>query len=64
MKNRRITESELVGDDNMSTMILYPKIFMELQGFNANNKILYKKTRAQSYWNKLGKWFKEEYLIN
>ena len=41
LNTRSSNESELVGADDMSTMILWKKIFMEAQGFDVNKNILY-----------------------
>ena len=40
LNTRSSNESELVGADDMSTMILRKKIFMEAQGFDVNKNII------------------------
>ena len=46
LNTRSSTESELVGVDNMSTMILWGKLFIEAQSFNSNTNILYQYNKS------------------
>ena len=41
LNTRSSTESELVGADNISVMILWTKLFMEAKGYKISKNILY-----------------------
>ena len=41
LNTRSSTEAELVGVDDMSTMILWTKLFMEEQEYDVTKNILY-----------------------
>ena len=40
------TEAELVGADDLSTMILWTKLFMEAQGYEIKKNILYQDNKS------------------
>ena len=46
LNTRSSTESELVGADDASTMILWTKLFMEAQGYNIEKNILYQDNKS------------------
>ena len=46
LNTRSSTESELVGADDMSTMILWTKLFMEAQGFDIDQNTLYQDNKS------------------
>jgi hypothetical protein len=43
---RNSTESELVGVDDVSVMIIWTKLFLEEQGYNINSNILYQDNKS------------------
>jgi hypothetical protein len=46
LNTRSSTESELVGVNNVSVMILWAKLFLEEQGYNINSNILYQDNKS------------------
>ena len=46
LNTRSSTESELVGADDMSIMILWTRLFMEAQGYEINKNILYQDNKS------------------
>ena len=46
LNTRSSTECELVGADDMSTMILWSKLFMEAQGYPIDNNVLYQDNKS------------------
>jgi hypothetical protein len=46
LNTRSSTESELVGADNISVMILWKKLFMEAQGYEIQKNILYQDNKS------------------
>ena len=46
LNTRSSTESELVGADDASTMILWTRLFMEAQGYNIEKNILYEDNKS------------------
>ena len=46
LNTRSSTESELVGVDDASVMILWTKLFLEEQGYNINSNILYQDNKS------------------
>ena len=46
LNTRSSTESELVGADDMATMILWTKLFMEAQGYKIKKNILYQDNKS------------------
>ena len=46
LNTRSSTESELVSADDMSTMILWMKLFMEAQGYEIKQNILYQDNKS------------------
>jgi hypothetical protein len=46
LNTRSSTESELVGVNNVSVMILWTKLFLEEQGYNINSNILYQDNKS------------------
>ena len=46
LNTKSSTKSELVGADNVSVMILWTRLFMEVQGYNIDKNIYIKTTRA------------------
>ncbi len=46
LNTRSSTESELVGADNISVMILWTKLFMEAQGYDIQKNILYQDNKS------------------
>jgi hypothetical protein len=45
-RNTNSTESELVGVDDVSVLILWTKLFLEEQGYEINNSILSQDNRS------------------
>ena len=46
LNTQSITESELVGADDMSVMILWTRLFMEAQGYEIRKNILYQDNKS------------------
>ena len=46
LNNRSSTEAELVGVDDMATMILWTKLFLEAQGYDVKQNILYQDNKS------------------
>ena len=46
LNTRSSTEAELVGADDASVMILWTKLFMEEQGYNVKQNILYQDNKS------------------
>jgi hypothetical protein len=46
LNTRSSTESELVGVDDVATMVLWTKLFMEAQGHQINQNIIYQDNRS------------------
>ncbi len=46
LNTRSSTESELVGVDDVSVMILWTKLFLEEQGYDINSNILYQDNKS------------------
>lgn len=46
LNTRSSTEAELVGADDMATMILWTKLFLEAQGYNIKKNILYQDNKS------------------
>ena len=46
LNTRSSTEAELVGVDDMATMILWTKLFMEAQGYAVKQNILYQDNKS------------------
>jgi hypothetical protein len=46
LNTRSSTESELVGVDDASVMILWTKLFLEEQGYDINSNILYQDNKS------------------
>ena len=46
LNTRSSTEAELVGADDMATMILWTKLFMEAQGYEIKKNILYQDNKS------------------
>ena len=46
LNTKSSTESELVGVDDISTMILWTKLFMEAQGYDIQKNILYQDNKS------------------
>jgi len=46
LNTRSSTESELVGADGASTMILWTKLFMEAQGYKLRSNVLYQDNQS------------------
>jgi hypothetical protein len=46
LNTRSSTEAELVGADDLSTMILWTKLFMEAQGYEIKKNILYQDNKS------------------
>ena len=46
LNTRSSTESELVGVDDVATMILWTKLFLEAQGFDIQHNIVYQDNRS------------------
>jgi hypothetical protein len=46
LNTRSSTESELVGVNDVSVMILWTKLFLEEQGYNINSNILYQDNKS------------------
>jgi hypothetical protein len=55
LNTRSSTESELVGVDDVSDMILWTKLFLEEQGYNINSNILYQDNKSAIYWKQMAK---------
>ena len=55
LNTRSSTEAELVGVDDMSTMILWTKLFMEEQGYEVKKNILYQDNKSTILLEKNGK---------
>jgi hypothetical protein len=55
LNTRSSTESELVGVDDVSVMILWTKLFLEEQGYDINSNILYQDTRVLFYWKQMAR---------
>jgi hypothetical protein len=55
LKTRSSTESELVGGDDVSVMILWTKLFLEEQGYNINSSILYQDNKSATLLETNGK---------
>ena len=55
MNTRSSTEFELVGADDMSTMILWTKLFMEAQGYDIMKNILYQDNKLKNLLETNGK---------
>ena len=50
LNTRSSTEAELVGADDVTTMILWTDLFMEQQGYSLKKIFCSKITRVQSCW--------------
>jgi hypothetical protein len=46
LNTRSSTEAELVGPDDLSTLILWTKLFMECQGYPIEKNILYQDNKS------------------
>ena len=46
LNTKSSTEAELVGADDAAVMILWTKLFMEAQGYNVDNNILYQDNKS------------------
>jgi hypothetical protein len=46
LNTRSSTESELVGVDDVSVMILWTKLFLQEQGYDINSNILYQDNKS------------------
>ena len=46
LNTKSSTESELVGVDDISTMIIWTKLFMEAQGYDIQKNILYQDNKS------------------
>ena len=46
LKSRSTTEVELIGADDVTTMILWKKLFMEEQGYPIEKNILYQDNKS------------------
>ena len=46
LNTKSSTEAELVGADDVSTMILWTKLFLEAQGYEIKNNILYQDNKS------------------
>jgi hypothetical protein len=55
LNTRSSTESELVGPDDLSTMILRTKLFMKCQGYNIMKNILYQDNKSTILLEQNGK---------
>ena len=55
LNTRSSNEAELVGFNNMSTMILWTKLFMEEQGYEVKKNILYQDNKSTILLEKNGK---------
>ncbi len=55
LNTRSSTEAELVGDDDFATMILWTKLFMEAQGYEIKENILYQDNKSTILLAKNGK---------
>jgi hypothetical protein len=53
MNMRSSTEGELVAVDNVATMILWTKLFLEAQGYEVDKKLSIRTTRAQFCWRQM-----------
>ena len=55
LNTRSSTESELVGPDDVSTLILWTKLFMEAQGYKIEKNILYQDNKSTILLERNGK---------
>jgi len=55
LNTRSSTEAELVGADDMSTMILWTRLFMEAQGYGIKKNILYQDNKSTILLEENGK---------
>ena len=55
LNTRSSTEAELVGADDMSTLILWTKLFMEAQGYEIKKNILYQDNKSTILLEENGK---------
>ena len=55
LNTRSSTEAELVGVDDMSTMIFWTKLFMEEQGYEVKKNILHQDNKSTILLEKNGK---------
>ncbi len=55
LNTRSSTEAELVGADDMATMILWTKLFMEAQGYEITRNILYQDNKSTILLEENGK---------
>ena len=46
LNSRSSTECELIGDDDLSVMILWTRLFMEAQGYKIRKNILYQDNKS------------------
>jgi hypothetical protein len=46
LNTRSSTEAELVGTDDVAIMIMWTKLFMEAQGYEINNNVLYQDNKS------------------
>ena len=52
---KSITQADLVGVDDLSSLILWTKLFMEAQGYKAKQKVYINITKVLSSYRKMGK---------
>ena len=55
LNTRSSTESELVGPDDLSTMILWTRLFMKAQGYEITHNILYQDNKSTILLEQNGK---------
>ena len=55
LNTRSSTEAELVGVDDMSVMVLWTRLFMEAQGYEIKQNILYQDSKSTILLEKNGK---------
>ena len=55
LNTRSSTEAELVGVDDMSVMVLWTRLFMEAQGYEIKQNILYQDNKSTILLEKNGK---------
>ena len=56
LNTRSSTEVELVGADNVSILILWTRLFLEAQGYEVKDNILYQDNKSAILMENNGKW--------
>jgi len=62
LNTKSSTTAELVGADDVSTMILWTKLFMKEQGYPIKETFCTRITRVQFYWKKMAERVQENNL--